>query len=496
MAGVLSEVERLRSNLGATLRRQADEALALWREAKGDADVLDAVEEMLRALQAATNSLGVEELEGTLSAARGALRSPSGGDRLRALVEACRRLDAHATGPITRLVVLAGEGEAPRFARVPGVQVEVTHQVGAAVQALGGHPSAAVAVAYNRLLAWQAAAEDAGLDVPLVVWGDGRRLADRLQAVQLGALGFLDHPFDTRLAVDHLRRHVELAASPRVLALAGPDDEPAGLASLIGGPGVPVEVVTDDDGLIPSLEAHAPEVLVIGVPRRGIELADLAAVLDAHPRYAAVPRVALVDDATAELATGHAAVISVLRRDSPPALVHARVRAIVERFRREARHRDRHVLTGALTRAALEGALDRERALAARGRYPVSVARVEVSRLATLTERFGAGMPAHAERLLLVAFRRAMRVTDLLGRYGPGEVATVHPRCRAADLVPRCEGLRATWTALTDRDLYLRGLDLTFAVADAMDGPSDLWGALERGIGAARARGPRAVVQA
>ena len=110
----------------------------------------------------------------------------------------------------------------------------------------------------------------------------------------------------------------------------------------------------------------------------------------------------------------------------------------------EARERaSRDDLTGAYHRRHLLEALERERARAARGGKPLSVARLEVDRFRSINEEHGlAAGDAVLKRFVDVA-SRALRDVDVFGRYGGKEFLVIMPDTDLAGAVIAGERIRA-----------------------------------------------------
>lgn len=499
MAGVLSEVDRLKNNVGESLRRQAGEALELWSEARRDPDLLEAVQQILGSVRDAARSLGLEDVERAAGAALAAAGEDDGDRRLLALVTQCQRLGSAAELLRSRLVVVVPPDEA---ANVRGQGREATAAVvpslEQALQLLRTQGASAVLLPVSRMLAWRTASAEAGVEVPVLAYGDGSRLQERVQAHRLGAAAFLPAPVDLRDAATRVRglRPVEVTRqSAPILGVTTGFDDGHALETFVGQNGdLRLELARPTEELLDTIDRVQPDVIVVAHPLEGIDALDILGVLAAHHRLHVIPRVLLVPDAAAEAAALLTIADAVLRRDLGPAGGRARLRAVVDRARRERALRDVDPLTGTLSRAALIRAVDREVGLAARSRQPVAVARLEIERLGWAAEGHGPGVAATADRLLAGAVRRSLRETDLVGRIQSGSFALILPRCRAADAAARLDTVRSAWAAATYADPRLSPLTLAGGVVETVDLADDLLLGAERALAAARAKGGGATV--
>ncbi len=490
---VLAEIERLRGSFGAMLHRQTLEAQALWREARKDADLRDALIDSLSKIRTTSASLGLVEVEQAAAEAVAAAEGGLGPQALDVLLEQCRSLDGVA--PVLRPLIVAlatGPTEAVLRQQAEGlaVVVQVVHSAEQAVALAQVESPAAILIPSSAL-------DSLSLDngdvrgVPFYVYGEGRDLADRLLAARFGAAGYLPLPLDLRAALPMIRARLTASSQGGYrIAVIAPTKEAAGMVGglLIGDPARVVAIGEDMD-LLAALDDSLPDLIAICSDLRRLQALDLVSVLRAHHRHGEVPRVLVVDDARGESQAMLTDAEGVLRRDLPPSTLKARVSALLERARRERALRDVELETGALSRAALLRAADREIAAARRFRAPLCVLRTEVDRLREVRKQRGEGTAIFAERCLALALRDGLRETDSVGHIGASGFATLLPNCSAANGRIRLTAVRARFKERLSVRPALASLTLCAGLADTTEGFEDVLQRADRQIVRARSLG-------
>ncbi len=490
---VLAENERLRGSFATVLHRQTLEARELWRDARKDPDLLEALVETLTRIRLTAHSLGLIEVEQASAEAIAAAEGGHGAGALDTLLEQCRSLDGVA--PVLRplIVVVAGGPTESRLRHQSeglAVVVRIVHSPDEAVALARVDSPAAMLIPCASLdsLALEAA-EVRG--VPLYVYGETRDLADRLLAARLGAAGYLPLPLDLREALPSIRARLTASAQGgyRVAVIAQTRETASTVGALLIGDPARVVAIGEEMDLLAALDESLPDMIAICSDLRRLQAMDLVSVLRAHHRHGDVPRVLVVDDARAESKGLLTDAEAVLRLDLGPAPIRARVNALLERARRERALRDVEHETGALSRASLLRAADREIAAARRFRAPLCVLRSEVDRIGEVRRQRGDGTAVFAERCLALAMRDGLRETDSVGHVGPSGFAGLLPGCTARDGRVRLAAVRARFKERLSVRPALASLTLCAGVADSSEGFEDVLQRADRELVKARALG-------
>ncbi len=490
---VLAENERLRGSFGALLHRQTLEAQALWRDARSDPDLLDALVESLSRIRTAAQSLALVEVEQAAAEAVAAAEGGHGPQALDTLLEQCRGLDGVA--PVLRpliVVVAAGPTEATLREQSEGlaVVVRVVHSAPDAVSLAMVDSPAAILVPSSALDSLSLDSSDVR-GVPFYVYGEGRDLADRLLAARFGAAGYLPTPLDLRSALPTIRSRLTASAQGgyRIAVIAQTKADATAVGALLIGDPARVVAIGEDMDLLAALDESAPDLIAVSADCRRVQALDLLSVMRGHSRHGEVPRVLFVEDARAESQAMLTDAEAVLRRDLGPAPLRARVNALLERARRERALRDVELETGALSRAALLRAADREIATARRVRAPLCVLRTEIDRLRDIRRQRGEGTALFLQRALALAMRDGLRETDSTGHVGPTGFAALLPGCTAANGRVRLAAVRACLRERLSVRPALASVTISAGLADTADGFEDVLQRADREIVRARAQG-------
>lgn len=490
---VLAENERLKGSFATVLHRQTLEAQELWRDARKDPDLRDALIETLARIRTTAGALGLIDVEHAAAEAMTAAEGGHGAQALDTLLEQCRSLDGVA--PVLRpliVVVAGGQTEARLRNQAEGLAVVVrfVHTPDDAVTLARADSPAAILIPTAALDSLSLeAAEVRG--VPLYVYGESRDLADRLLAARMGAAGYLPLPLDLREALPAIRGRLTASAQGgyRVAVVAQSREQASRVGELLIGDSARVVAIGEDMDLLAALDESLPDMIAICADLRRLQALDLVSVLRAHHRHGEVPRVLVVDDARAESNGMLTDAEAVLRLDLGPAPIRARVNALLERARRERALRDVETETGALSRASLLRAADREIAAARRFRAPLCVLRAEVDRIRDVRRQRGDGTAGFAERCLALAMRDGLRETDSVGHVGPSGFAGLLPGCTARDGRVRLAAVRARFKERLSVRPALASLTVCAGVADSSDGFEDVLQRADRELVRARALG-------
>lgn len=131
-----------------------------------------------------------------------------------------------------------------------------------------------------------------------------------------------------------------------------------------------------------------------------------------------------------------AGALQVLAAEAAVALQRA---DLLHALRAQAR---RDVLTGLANRREWDERLEEERARARREGRPFTVALLDLDHFKRYNDRHGHQAGDVVLREAAVAWRGALRVTDLLARWGGEEFALLLPRCTADEAVPLLDRVR------------------------------------------------------
>ncbi len=456
-----ADSERLRDSFADVLRQQALEASQLAAAAGEDADLRDAVGEMLERVQRTARALHLDAVERAAADAARAVGQGQGDGALEPLLAMCRSLDP--TAEVLRPVLVIGVNEASRD---PLLRVA---------------PSLAAAVAEARREVPLAVVVPAGLladlpddvfgPVPRYAWGDADDLGCRLDAARAGAAGYFAAPLDLRTLGARVRARALTSDEPDRVLLVGAA-EPVIVAWVRAIAGLPAElsVLRARDALLATLEEVDPSLVVLADPRA----AELAQVLRGHPDWWDLPRVVVADDPPLGL------VELSLPTTLPVERLRAQVMALLERSRLEREQRAQERMTGVLPRAALLRAADREIGIARRTRQPLAVARIDVDEPGALRRAHGSAAVGAALRLLARSLREVVRATDIVGRVGDHGYGVLLPGATAPGIRARLTEVERRFNTLAASDPRLAGVTATAGLADLQDAGESLFQLADR----------------
>ncbi|MFZ5475486.1 MAG: GGDEF domain-containing protein [Myxococcota bacterium] len=486
--------DRLQSNFADVLRRQALEATELALEAQRDPDVREALTEMLARVRDTARALALESVEqAAATAARSVEEGNHAVDAVERLLEECRALEGIA--PVLRPVIVVAaspDNDARLRAQSEGlaVSVQVVHTAEEALRRARRESPAALVLPDSQVeAARQAGGELRGL--PIYAYGDSDDLEARLRAARAGATGFLPFPLELRDAIPRIRHRLtgDSPAPFRVLLVDPDHDGSAALSAVLADDDVQVAALTDGAWLLAALDEAIPDLIVLSLQLASPAAVDLVQVLRGHHRFGDLPRLLLADSPQDELRALFVDADAVIRRDTDVAILRTRIRAILERSRRERLLRAVDLSTGALTRAALLRAADREIATVRRTKATLAVARVDIEHALELRGEYGAAAVDAGLRHVAAALRGELRETDLVGHLGANGFAALLPACPADKARERLAGVRERYAARVADDPRLAGTALVTGVADTTDGVEDVLLRADRDLLLQRSRG-------
>lgn len=458
---VRAESERLRESFADVLRQQALEASQLAALASDDADLREALGEMLDRLRKTARSLQLPEVERAASDAVTAVTAGQGDGALEPLLALCRALDP--TAEVLRPVLVIGvAGPSPD----PLVRVAPT-LADAVAAARDGVPLAVIAPV--DLLPTLPA--DVFGPAPRYAWGEADDLGCRMGAAQAGAAGYFAAPLDLRTVGARVRARVLAANEPdRVLLVGAPEGLATAWVRALAGLPLELTVLRDRDALLRALDEVDPALVALADPRAH----ELAAVLRGHPDWWDLPRIVVTDEPPVGL------VELTLPTGMPADRLRAQLAALLERARLEREQRASERKTGVLPRAALLRALDREVGVARRTRQPLAVARIDLDEPAALRRAHGSAAVGAALRILARALREVVRTTDVVGRIGDHGFGVLLPGATAASIRARFGDVERRFAALAAADPRLAAVTATAGLADSTEGQEPLFHAADR----------------
>jgi diguanylate cyclase (GGDEF)-like protein len=268
-----------------------------------------------------------------------------------------------------------------------------------------------------------------GGDVPPVLVISVRSgFLDKVEATHCGADGYFEKPVDWETL---MRRLVHLLdrnqpQGSRVLSVEDDPVQAAFLYTVLETAGYTVKVCDDPTRFESDLTSFRPDLVLMDVVLPGMTGYDLVKFIRQYERYAALPVIFLTTEAQMEAKIRGTAAggDDYLAKPVTPALLLTSVAARIERSRLLGSLLSRDGLTRLLTHTAF---LERARAAYARARRPrarpVIWVMLDLDRFKTINDRFGHPVGDRVLVGLAALFRRRLRPTDTVGRYGGEEFA-------------------------------------------------------------------------
>jgi diguanylate cyclase (GGDEF)-like protein len=256
-------------------------------------------------------------------------------------------------------------------------------------------------------------------------------LAARLEAVRSGGDAYFAKPVEVGLLAETLDRLTGGGpADPFRVLIVEDDPDIAELhAKALGEAGMTVTVVGDPMAVMVPLFRLQPDLILMDLYMPGCTGPELAAVLRQQEGYVGTPIVYLSTEQGIEeqIAAISAGGDEFLNKPIAPRHLVAAVEARARRGRVLATRIAYDGLTGLLNHSHLKQQIEIEISRAARERWEVCYARIDLDRFKSINDAFGHAAGDRLLKSLARLLRQRLRNSDVLGRYGGDELAVVLP---------------------------------------------------------------------
>lgn len=340
--------------------------------------------------------------------------------------------------------------------------------------------------------------------IPVLVLGHAG-LGARVQANRMGARVYVERPVSAPKMIDLLSDLLQQSRPARTRILAV-DDDPQVLATvraLLDPDRFEMIGLSDPLNFWRTLQAAAPDFLILDVDMPYIDGIELCRVTRSDPQWAGVPILFLtarVDASTIHRVFGAGADDYVSKPIIGPEL-ETRIANRVERARLHRERADHDYLTGLPNRRKGATTLDRFLHLAAQTEMPVAVALLDLDHFKQLNDRLGHAAGDSVLKQFAARLRTAFSGEALAARWGGEEFAVFLFNADGRDAAERLEtvlgAVRRANLAAVGED----GAPVTFSAGIAVfpkDGADavTLLTAADQALYAAKAAGRNRIVEA
>jgi diguanylate cyclase (GGDEF)-like protein len=277
-------------------------------------------------------------------------------------------------------------------------------------------------------------------------------LAARLEAVRAGGDAYFAKPVEVGLLAETLDRLTGGGpADPfRVLVVEDDFDVAELHARALGNAGMTVTVVNDPMAVMAPLFRLQPDLILMDLYMPGCTGPELAAVLRQQEGYVGTPIVYLSTEEGIEeqIAAINAGGDEFLTKPIAPRHLVAAVAARARRGRLLATRIAYDGLTGLLNHSHLKQQIEIELSRAARERWEVAYAMIDLDRFKSINDAFGHSAGDRLLKSLARLLRQRLRSSDVLGRYGGDELAVVLPHTDGPTAWRVLDGVRDSFSRL------------------------------------------------
>jgi diguanylate cyclase (GGDEF)-like protein len=277
-------------------------------------------------------------------------------------------------------------------------------------------------------------------------------LAARLEAVRAGGDAYFPKPVEVGLLAETLDRLTGGGPEDpfRVLLVEDDPDIAELHAAALGDAGMTVTVVGDPMTVMAPLFRLQPDLILMDLYMPGCTGPELAAVLRQQEGYVGTPIVYLSTEEGIEeqIAAINAGGDEFLTKPIVPRHLVAAVAARARRGRVLATRIAHDGLTGLLNHSHLKQQVEIELARAARERWEVAYAMIDLDRFKSINDAFGHAAGDRLLKSLARLLRQRLRNSDVLGRYGGDELAVVLPHTDGPTAWRVLDGIRDSFSRL------------------------------------------------
>lgn len=287
---------------------------------------------------------------------------------------------------------------------------------------------------------------------PLLFISEQGDFQSRLQAVQLGARGFLLKPLDVPKLVDQLERILDEQQGAPYRVLIVDDDE---LLSehyrlVLSAAGMEVGVLNQPEQVIERVRAFHPELILMDMQMPGYAGPDLAAVIRHHDNWVGLPIIYLSAETDVDQqikAMGRGADDFLTKPIADAQLVSA-VKMRAARSRQLADLMSKDSLTGLLKHSRIKEEVAVEWARSRRNGLSFCVVMADIDHFKRVNDTYGHAVGDRVIRAIAQLLKQRLRKSDLIGRYGGEEFVAILPECDAATAQLILEDVRERFAAL------------------------------------------------
>lgn len=283
--------------------------------------------------------------------------------------------------------------------------------------------------------------------IPVIVLSSATDFTSRLEAVRMGAIGYLDDQSDALRIIEKIEKLASQYYAPssyRVLIVEEDEILSEFYSQTLRQAGMITSHLRNPADVPAYLAEYPADIVLIDYTMPQCSGLELATVLRQHDEYVTLPIIFMSaqEDMKSRTISSTLGVDDFLIKPFTPEQL---ISVIVSRAHRAAELQSlmvRDSFTGLLNQAYFQDLLNLERIHSGRYRHDTVYALIDIDHFKQVNDTYGHSCGDQVLKALSRLLQQRLRRSDIIGRCGGEEFGIIMPRCNVSDAGRILEGLR------------------------------------------------------
>lgn len=274
----------------------------------------------------------------------------------------------------------------------------------------------------------------------------------RLHSVRAGIHSYVTKPADIPALVGMIRNHLNLNINKPTHILIV--DDQIAIAEFYGTileqAGIKVTIETNPYEVLPAMQAHGPDLLLLDLNMPEVNGDELAAVIRQQEQYQSIPILFFSASAHPDKKTDLLEIGSddLLSKDMAPEELVRHVKSRVDRAKILTAMMYQDSLTGLLNHAQIQLAAERVFQHCSRKGSTFTIAMIDIDKFKSVNDTHGHLTGDRVIKALSQLLQQRLRITDYIGRFGGEEFLLIMPEININDAGNLLNGLRKAFSLI------------------------------------------------